>query len=102
MAFGIPLHKALGKCVSELTISNMATVSAMLVLSRLRHGEQGEFESLIRKRQIPEEKRKKLMMLMIALAIVVNPPRDRTLWVGPRTDAWIAMACNEFSEKQWH
>ena len=42
------------------------------------------------------------MMLMIALAIVVNPPRDRTLWVGPRTDAWIAMACNEFSEKQWH
>ena len=102
MAFGIPLHKALGKCVSELTISNMATVSAMLVPSRLRRGEKGEFESLIRKRQIPKEKRKKLMMLMIALAIVVNPPRDRTLWVGPRTDAWIAMACNEFSEKQWH
>ena len=42
------------------------------------------------------------MMLMIALAIVVNPPRDRTFWVGPRTDAWIAMACNEFSEKQWY
>ena len=70
----------------------MATVSAMLVLSRLRRGEEGEFESLIRKRRIPKEKRKKLMMLMIALAIVVNPPRDRTLWVGLRTDAWIAMA----------
>lgn len=70
----------------------MATVSAMLVLSRLRRGEQGEFESLIKKRQIPKGKRKKLMMLMIALAIVVNPPRDRTLWVGPRTDAWIAIA----------
>lgn len=69
----------------------MATVSAMLVLSRLRRGEQGEFESLIKKRRIPKGKRKKLMMLMIALAIV-NPPRDRTLWVGPRTDAWIAMA----------
>ena len=54
----------------------MVTVSAMLVLSRLRRGEQGEFESLIRKRQIPKEKRKKSMMLMIALAIVVNPPRD--------------------------
>ena len=80
----------------------MATVSAMLVPSRLRRGEQGEFESFIKKRQIPKGKRKKLMMLMIALAIVVNPPRDRTLWVGLRTDAWIAMACNEFSEKQWH
>ena len=65
----------------------MATVSAMLVLFRLRRGEQGEFESLIKKRQTPKGKRKKLMMLMIALAIVVNPPRDRTLWVGPRTDA---------------
>ena len=79
----------------------MATVSAMHVLSRLRGGERGEFESLRRKRQIPKGKRKKLMWV-IALAIVVNPLRDRTLWVGPRTDAWIAMACNEFSEKQWY
>ena len=31
------------------------------------------------------------MMLMILLAIVVNPMRDRTLWVGPSTDARIAM-----------
>ena len=29
------------------------------------------------------------MMLMILLAIVVNPLRDRTLWVGPSTDARI-------------
>ena len=56
----------------------------------------------MRKRQIPKGKRKKSMMLMIALAIVVNPPRDRTLSVGPRTDAWIALVCNEFSEKQWY
>ena len=43
---------------------------------------------------MPKGKSKKLMMLMIVLVIVVNPPRDRTLWVGPRANAWIAMACN--------
>ena len=41
-------------------------------------------------------------MLLIALAIIVNPPRDRNLWVGPRTDAWIAMACTQLSEKEWY
>lgn len=29
-------------------------------------------------------------------------PRDQNLWVRHRTDAWIAMACSKFSEKEWY
>ena len=29
-------------------------------------------------------------------------PRDQNIWVRPRTDAWIAMACSKFSEKEWY
>ena len=52
----------------------MVTVSAILVLSRLHRGERDELGSLMKKHHIPKGKRKKLMMLLIAVAIVVNPP----------------------------
>ena len=78
----------------------MATVSAMLVLSRLRRGEQGEFESLIKKRQIPKGKRKKLMMLMIALAIVVNLREIGLFGSDPELmpgSQWLAMSSQKNS-----
>ena len=53
------------------------------------------------RRQLSRGKRKKFMMLLVAVAIIVNPPRDRNLLVRPRTDSWIAMTCTQFSEKEW-
>ena len=41
-------------------------------------------------------------MLLIALAIIVNCLRNWDLLVRQRSDAWIAMACTQFSEKEWY
>ena len=72
----------------------MATVKAMYMLSRLYRVGRGHLENLVKRRlQLSRGKRRKFMMLLIALAIIVNPPRDGSLWVGPRTDAWIQ--CND-------
>ena len=45
---------------------------------------------------------KKKLRLITLMYFVINVPRERTLWMHPRTDAWFLLADEFYTDVQWY
>ena len=47
-------------------------------------------------------RRKKLFLFMLAMSTLINPPRERNIWMNPKSDDWFRMADSSFTQEQWY
>ena len=55
------------------------------------------FSSNFRRKQ-----RMRRMQLVMAIALLLNPPVDRTIWMIPRSNHWFEIALTELPQKEWY
>ena len=53
-------------------------------------------------REIEARQRRKKMRFITLLLIINNVPRDRSIWMHPRTDAWFILADQFYTDTQWY
>ena len=51
-------------------------------------------------RKIESQHLKKKLRFIALMSLIINVPRERTLWMHPRTDAWFLLA-DEFKHVQY-
>ena len=96
---------------------NMASSLLMFVNSLLR--QKNEAEEKRRQREIKKQKseelkrkerllryrgrrRKKMFLFMLAMSTLINPPRERNIWMNPKSDDWFTMVDSTFTQEQWY
>ena len=47
-------------------------------------------------------RREKLLLLMLTMMTLINPPRERNLWMNPQSDDWFRMGDSTFTPEQWY
>ena len=47
-------------------------------------------------------RRKKLLLLALTMMTLINPPRQRNLWMNHQSDDWFRMADSTFTPEQWY
>ena len=55
------------------------------------------FSSNFRKKQ-----RMRRMQLVMAIALLLNPPVDRTIWMIPRSNHWFEIALTQLPQEEWY
>ena len=54
-------------------------------------------------REIQAQQRRKIMRFITLLLLIVNNvPRDRSVWMHPRTDGWFILADQFYTDAQWY
>ncbi len=49
-----------------------------------------------------ENEERKCVLFIGLFLLILNVPRERSLWMHPRTDAWFRLADEHFTERQWY
>ena len=52
-------------------------------------------------RNIKAQERKKIHFIGLFL-LILNVPRERSVWMHPRTDVWFRLADQRFTDRQWY
>ena len=52
-------------------------------------------------RNIKAQERKKIHFIGLFL-LILNVPRERSVWMHPRTDVWFHLADQRFTDRQWY
>ena len=47
-------------------------------------------------------RRKQLLLIMLSIITLINPPRDRNCWMRPNSDDWFILADSTFKREQWY
>ncbi|CAH3167085.1 unnamed protein product [Porites lobata] len=47
-------------------------------------------------------RRKQLLLIMLSIITLINPPRDRICWMRPNSDDWFILADSTFNREQWY
>lgn len=47
-------------------------------------------------------RRKQLLLIMLSIITLMNPPRDRNCWMRPNSDDWFILADSTFKREQWY
>ena len=47
-------------------------------------------------------RRKLLLLIMLSIITLINPPRDRICWMRPNSDDWFILADSTFNREQWY
>ena len=47
-------------------------------------------------------RRKQLLLIMLSIITLINPPRDRICWMRPHSDDWFILADSMFNREQWY
>ena len=53
-------------------------------------------------RKIESQYMKRKLRLIALLSLVLNVPKERTLWMHPRTDAWFLLTDKFYTDVQWY
>ena len=53
-------------------------------------------------REIEARQRKKKMRFITLLLVINTVPRDRSIWMHPRTDEWFILADQFYTDTQWY
>ena len=53
-------------------------------------------------RKIESQHLKKKLRFIALMSLIINVPRERTLWMHPRTDAWFLLADEFYTDVQWY
>lgn len=49
-----------------------------------------------------DRRRKKLLLLMHMMSTLINPPRERNVWMNHQSDDWFRLADSTFTQEQWY
>ncbi|CAH3151227.1 unnamed protein product [Porites lobata] len=47
-------------------------------------------------------RRKQLLLIMLSIITLINPPRDRICWMRPNSDDWFILVDSTFNREQWY
>ena len=72
---------------------------------RQREIKKQKSEELKRKERLLRyrgRRRKKMFLFMLAMSTLINPPRERNIWMNPKSDDWFTMVDSTFTQEQWY